>query len=97
MNTEIRVNFDNVKVNSLIEMKNHGLNDKIFILKVISIDEKIYNIGCNEYCKFIECELVTVPKGDINFYKENFLYKTNLDFYQYGNKFFTLEGYKLIN
>ena len=96
MNTEIRVNFDNVKLNDIIEMKNHGVKDKIFILKVLSIDEKIYNNRNNVYAKFIECDLVTIPKGNINFDKQNFLYKTKLDFYQYENKFLTLEGYKII-
>ena len=94
---ELRVNFKDVKVNTLIKSENYGLKDKL-IYKVVEIDDKAYNNGYNNYKKYASAILVQVINGDINTYKNSNLLKKDINFFEYDNgEYLTLEGYSIIN
>ena len=91
-----RINFDNVRVNDFIEYKNNFIKNDIRIYKVTAVDEKTYKAGENEYYKLVQCELISVPNGDIKIYKDAGLIKNSIIFYEHNYQYLTFEGYKLI-
>jgi len=97
MNTETRVNFKDVKINTLIQRKSY-INNHILIYKVVEIDEKEYNIGFNEFSKFIKLQLIDVINGDFNFYLEMKEINKYMHFYSYENKnWLSCQNYSIYN
>lgn len=94
---ELRVNFNDVKVGTLIKFENYGLRDKL-IYKVIEVDNKAYNNGYNSYKKYATAILVQVENGNLDFYKETHSMKKDINFHEYDNgQYLTLEGYSIVN
>ena len=96
MKQENRINFDNVKVNDIIEIVDYGKIEKILIYKVNEIDEKIYKMNHEKYYKLIKCDLIKVPNANMKFYKECNEMKKYIVFFKTNFEYLTLDGHKLI-
>ena len=93
----LRVNFNDVKVGTLIKYENYGLKDKL-IYRVIEVDNKAYNQGLNVFIKFATAILIKVENGNLDFYKETNSMKKDINFCEWSNnQWLTTDGYSIIN